>query len=121
MSAKKTIRFLEKRIETVEKVQTDGVDCLVNEIKRLFHNDDVIGEAVEQHDTTIAALKALLIDKGIITEREVLDKRKEIDQIRVKAMEARKKEAELCYVAEQAKKAALEERGYPPEAFIYGG
>lgn len=112
---------LEKRVEVLEKVQTDGIDWLASEVKGLFHNDNVIGQAVEDHDTTLAALKALLIEKGIITEDEVSAKRKEIDLLRENTMKARAKEAELRSVAEAAKKVALAEQGHPPEAFVFGG
>ena len=76
---------------------------------------------MEDHDTTIAALKALLVEKGIITEDEVQAKRKQIDKMRADAQKARQKEAEMRQVAEKAKKAALEDQGHPPEAFLFGG
>jgi 2-oxoglutarate dehydrogenase complex dehydrogenase (E1) component-like enzyme len=119
--SKKDLRALDERLTLLEKVQTDGVDLLAREMKGLFHNDSVIGQAVEAHDTTIAAIKALLIEKGILTSEEIEAKGKEIDKMRAQAMEARKKEAELREVAEKAKKAALEEQGHPPEAFVFGG
>lgn len=119
--SKREIRSIEERLETLEKVQGDGVDWLAKEMKGLFHNDAVIGQAVENHDTTIAAIKALLVEKGILTDDEIEAKRKEIDRIRADAMKAREKEAELLRVAENAKKAALEDQGHPPEAFVFGG
>lgn len=119
--SKKQIGKLDERIAALEKIQSNGLDWLATEMKSLFQNDNVIGQAVEEHDTTLAALKALLVEKGIITDAEIEAKREEIDRIREDAMKARKKEAELRQVAEQAKRAALEEQGHPPEAFIFGG
>ena len=111
---------IEERLKVLEKVQGDGIDWLAKEMQGLFHNDGVIGEAVEDHDTTLAALKSLLIDKGIITEGEVQAKRAEIDKMRADSQKARQQEAEMLHVAEQAKKVALEEQGHPPEAFVFG-
>lgn len=114
-------KSIEKRLEVVEKIQSGGIDWLAKEVQGLFQNDNVIGEAVEDHDTTIAALKALLVEKGIITEDEVQAKRKQINKMRADAQKARQKEAEMRQVAENAKKAALEDQGHPPEAFLFGG
>lgn len=121
MSNKKSIKSIEERVEVLENVQSGGIDWLAKEMQGLFHNDSVIGQAVENHDTTIAAIKALLVEKGIITEQEVEAKRVEIDNLRAKAEEARAKEAEFKKAAEDLKKAALEEQGHPPEAFVFGG
>jgi predicted nucleotidyltransferase len=114
-------KSIEKRLEVIEKIQSSGIDWLAKEVQGLFQNDNVIGEAVEDHDTTIAALKALLAEKGIITEDEVQAKRKQIDKMRADAQKARAKEAEMRQVAENAKKASLEDQGHPPEAFLFGG
>lgn len=114
-------KSIEHRLEVIEKIQSGGIDWLAKEVQGLFQNDNVIGEAVEDHDTTIAALKALLVEKGIITEDEVQAKRRQIDKMRADALKARQKEAEMRQVAENAKKAALEDQGHPPEAFLFGG
>jgi hypothetical protein len=119
--SKKQIKSIEERVQVLEKVQTGGIDWLAKEVQGLFHNDNVIGSAVESHDTTIAAIKALLIEKGIITESEVEAKKAEIDDLRAKAESARAKEAEFRQAAERLKKKAQEDQGHPPEAFIYGG
>lgn len=121
MPTKKQLESMDERVRALEKIQSGGIDWLAKEMQGLFHNDRVIGSAVENHDTTIAALKALLIEKGIITEDEVEAKRKEIDDLRAKAEKARAKEAEFKNAAEQLKKQALEEQGHPSEAFIFGG
>ena len=112
---------IEERVQVLEKIQSGGIDWLAKEVQGLFHNDGVIGSAVEQHDTTIAAIKALLIEKGIITDAEVQAKRKEIDDLRAKAEKARAEEAKFRKAAEQLKRTAIEEQGHPPEAFIFGG
>ncbi len=120
MSTKKQVKSIEERVQVLEKIQSGGIDWLAKEMQGLFHNDGVIGEAVESHDTTIAAIKALLIEKGIITEAEVEAKRAEIDRLRADAEKARAQEAELRNMADQAKKVAQEEQGHPTEAFIFG-
>lgn len=119
--SKRKIESIEERVQLLEKIQGGGIDWLANEMKGLFQNDDVIGSAVEEHDTTIAAIKALLVEKGILTEREISTKKEQIDRMRAEAVKAREKEAEMLQIAEQAKKAALEEQGHPPEAFLFGG
>ena len=111
-----------KRVEVMEKVQADGIDWLANEIKGLFQNDGVIGSAVEEHDTTITAIKALLIEKGILTDSEIESKRADIDRIRAKEVERRKEETEKLNELKQMKSAAEDagKEGHPPEAFIFG-
>lgn len=119
--SKKQMKSIEERLEVLENIQSGGIDWLAKEMQGLFHNDNVIGQAVESHDTTIAAIKALLIEKGIITEDEIEAKKKEIDDLRAKAEKARAQEAEFQKAAEHLKRKALEEQGHPPEAFIFGG
>lgn len=119
--SKRQIKSVEERVQVLEKIHSGGIDWLAKEVQGLFHNDNVIGQAVEDHDTTIAALKALLIEKGIITEEEVQAKRTEIDDLRAKAEKARAKEAEFRQAAETLKRKALEDQGHPPEAFVFGG
>jgi len=110
---------LKARVDTIEKVQTEGIDWLATEIKSLFSNDSVIGEAVESHDTTIAAIRALLVSKGILTDEEIDAKAKEINTIREAAAENLKKTEELMKMKTAAENAGKE--GHPTEAFIFGG
>lgn len=116
-----TIKELEQRIALLEKVQADGIDYLVTEIKRLSENDAVIGQAVEAHDTTIAALRSLMVDKDIMTDVEVDTRRSEIDELRRKVEVERARQMELQQVAFRAQEAAKEDAGHPKEAFIFGG
>ena len=118
MGAKKNIVDLEARMAAMEKVQADGIDWLVKEIQVLFRNDNVVGEAIENHDTTIAAIRALLVAKGILTDKEIDEKRVEIDGIRSSAQEQRGRVSELQVLGEAAEAAGKE--GHPPEAFIFG-
>jgi len=122
MARNKDVSKITERVECIEKIQADGIDWLANEIKVLFQNDSVIGSAVEEHDTTIGAIRALLVSKGILTDEEIDKKRTELDKIRADAMEHQqavaKQKAELNALSDAADAAGKE--GHPPEAFIFG-
>ena len=123
MPSKKEFDNIRARVETMEKIQGEGIDMLAQEIRGLYENDRVIGSAAEQHDTTIAAIRALLVGKGILTNDEIEQKSAEIDEIRTKELlrrkEAEEKERELSRLSEAAEAAGKE--GHPKEAFIFGG
>jgi hypothetical protein len=115
------VQELEQRIAVMEKIQADGIDYLVTEIRRLFDNDAVIGQAAEDHDTTIAALRSLLVDKSVLTDDEIGDRRGTINGLRERAEKERAKEMELRQIEFRAQEAAKESAGHPKEAFIFGG
>lgn len=112
---------LERRIELLEKLQADGIDRMVVEIQRLSKNDAVIGGAVESHDTTIAVLRSLLVDKKVLSDEGIEARRKEIVAIRERVEQERSDQNELRQVQFRAAEAAKEDAGHPKEAFIFGG
>jgi|SaaInlStandDraft_5_1057022.scaffolds.fasta_scaffold00656_7 hypothetical protein len=111
---------LEQRIALLEKIQSEGIDHLITEIQRLSENDGVLGEVAEQHDNLLAALRALLDEKKVVSDAEVTAKTQEISDLRERAQKSRDQEAELRQVAFRAEEAAKEEAGHPKEAFIFG-
>ncbi len=115
------VEELEQRIATLEKVQSEGIDLLIMEVRRLFDNDAVIGQAVESHDTTLASIRSLLVDGNVLTDEAIDARSQEIDTIRAQAEEERAKQAELREIEFKAAEAAKEEAGHPKEAFIFGG
>ena len=115
------VEELEQRIATLEKVQSEGIDLLIMEVRRLFDNDAVIGQAVESHDTTLASIRSLLVDGDVLTDEAIDARSQEIDTIRAQAEEERAQQAELREIEFKAAEAAKEEAGHPKEAFIFGG
>ena len=83
---------LKGRVETLEKVQTDGIDWLANEVKNLFQNDKVIAGGLESQDNTVAAIRALLVEKGILTDPEIDAKTQEVEDLRTKAIQRKEEE-----------------------------
>jgi hypothetical protein len=112
---------LEQRIATLEKIQSQGIDLLIMEVRRLFDNDAVIGEAVESHDTTIASIRSLLVAGKVLTDEAIDARSEEIEKIRSQAEEERAQQAELREIEFKAAEAAKEEAGHPKEAFIFAG
>jgi hypothetical protein len=115
------VEELEQRIATMEKIQSEGIDLLIMEVRRLFDNDAVIGQAVESHDTTLASIRSLLVDGDVLTDEAIDARSQEIDTIRAQAEEERAQQAELREIEFKAAEAAKEEAGHPKEAFIFGG
>jgi len=136
--APKSKNIVKRRLETLEKIQTDGIDWLAHEVRGLYHNEQLLASAMEEQDNLLAAMRALLVGKGICTNQEIDDKKKEVEGIRQRAIEAQKeqeqeqeqareKEAqealqpdpEMDRMKRAAESAAGE--GHPTEAFIFGG
>jgi hypothetical protein len=136
---------LKARLDVVERVMSDGIDNLINEIRRVDGNIHIIAGGMESIDDNAAALRALLVAKGILTDDEVDGKIVEIRDIRQKARdEAIRKAAEAeKEAAEEAEKAEEEEKkfkdvdpelrrmkeaaegageeSHPEGAFVFGG
>tara|TARA_Y100000296_G_C4973578_1_gene157112 strand:+ start:114 stop:461 length:348 start_codon:yes stop_codon:yes gene_type:complete len=112
-------RSIDKRVGAIEKVQSDGIDWLATEIRNLYSNEQLLADAMETNDTTVAAIRALLVEKGILTDSEIDRKREELDKMRAQAIEAQAQQRELRQIDDAAKAADTE--GHPEEAFIFGG
>ena len=121
---------LKRRVKTLETVVSDGIDQLILEVRRLDGNIRVLAEALEQHDTTIAALRAIIVESDVATDDEIDAKRKELEGIRNKvreeaerkAEEANKKYANVDPELKAMHKAAVEAKDeHPKEAFIFDG
>ena len=136
---------LKKRLDNLEKIIADGIDELVLDNRNLHHNDTIIAGAMEEHDETIAAIRSLLVDKGLLTDEAIDSRRAEVRKIRedVRAEAIRKEEALAAKKAEDLKAAedaadaarpdaelvlmkgkaeqAGKESGFPEGSFVFGG
>lgn len=134
---------IKRRLELLEGLLGDGIDQLVQEVRRIDGNIMVLAHGMEDIDDNAAALRALCIEKGLFTDAEFDAKKQEIVDIRLKAREeaARKAEAEAAKEQEPEKeeddtasrpdgelvdmhKKAVEagqSAGVPDGAFIFGG
>lgn len=134
---------VKKRIASLERVWRGGLDWLLNDIQKMFTNIELLAEGHDNIDLNVAALKSLMVDKGVITEEEFAERRQKLFAItqkkRMKMLEeARRAEEEAERVKEaeekahdgsavtpelpRMRKAAEDASGHvPPEAFEFGG
>jgi len=136
---------VKRRIAALEAAVSDGIDFLTEDIQRMFQNFTLVADSHDQHELTIAAIKGVLLDKGVLTEDEFQAKRnyflrlmQEDRERRQKELEAKLAEAEEAEVKEepeeddpnkdvdpelkrmkQAAVSAGQSRSDPPEATMF--
>lgn len=111
------INQLEERVAILETINR----ALITEMRSLAHNMKVIGEAIEAHDNMLAAGKAIAVRGGVTTEATIDSLIDEINEIRTRVVENRRRGIEVEEIEQRAKAASQAENGHPPEAFIFGG
>lgn len=105
------ISSLEERIVVLERINT----ALISEIRNLSLNDQVLGSALEAHDNLLAAARAFVVKRGILSEDEIERCVSEIEEMRRRAGQAQPPEPQNPANLQR------EDDGHPPEAFIFGG
>ena len=134
-----------RRIAALEAAVTDGIDLLAEDIQGMFQNFALVADSHDSHELTIAAIKGVLLDKGVITEDEFQEKRSYFVDLMNKDRERRQaaldkalKEAEAKELKEEpeeddphadvdpelkrmraAAAAAGQSRSDPPEATVF--
>lgn len=121
---------LKKRLEAVEGTLRQGTDWLVQEIRNLYANEQIISEALEEQDVNIAAIRSLLVERGVLTDSAIDARRGELTDIKARVRAKKEQELQEQEGRPQAdpellrmQDAAIEagKDGHPPEAFIFGG
>jgi hypothetical protein len=99
---------VKKRIAALEVAWREALQWLFEDIQKMFGNFSVIGDAYDDLDMNVAALKALMIEKGVITEDEFQAKKKYF--VGVLNKERRRRQSELQnlqrHAEEEAKRVA---------------
>lgn len=115
-----------KRLEQVERLVHESIRGLAIDIQAVAANQQDIVESLEAQDEVLAALKALIIEKGVATDEEIEAKVTEIQDIKVrvrelhrKQMELRKADPDVARLMDSAHDPSIGD--VPEEAFIFGG
>lgn len=119
---------LEQEVLNLASLLKEAIDAnrdlatsLGGEISRLSRNEQVLAQALEEQDNVLAAIRASLESTEVLN-RDAFDVRLyEVRQMRQRAVENRRQQAELDAVQRKAAEAAKVQAGHPPEAFIFGG
>ena len=131
---------VKKRVGRLEVVWREAIQWLLEDIQRMFQNFAVIADAYDEVDINAAALKSLLVEKGVITEEEFASRRgilkdmliqertrrqEEMERLKAEEKERRDREdaesdpnADLRRMKKAAESAAS--NPIPNEAFIFG-
>jgi hypothetical protein len=106
---------IKRRIATLEVGWREAMQWLLEDIQAMFQNFGIVADAYDQLDINIAALKAVLIEKGVITEEEFAAKQQHFIGIinaererRQQELEKMQQEQELEDEAEAARVAEAE-------------
>lgn len=131
---------VKRRLEVVEKTQSEGLDKVISEIFRIDGNIMIIAEGLETLDTNIAAMKALCVRKELFTDDEFSEVVAELNEIRMRVAAEKRKLAqakgeavpeqvdemgrpdkELLAMHQAAVNAGDDTAEAPPGAFVFGG
>ncbi len=105
----KSTNPVKRRIGRLEVAWREALQWLMEDIKKMFQNFEVVSDAYDIVDVNIAAVKSLCIDKGVFTEAEFTARQQAIMRLLDAERERRQKEL----VALQAKQ--REEASRPAE------
>lgn len=119
---------VKEQIKALAEAHTDGIDTVSSAIKDLYMVIDHLTAQLRQSDCAIAAMRHLLVKKGVATSDEIDSLQSKIAEVFNKKqdkVEAKKEEPvvltmehELALIHSAAKEAA--EDPYDPKAFIFG-
>lgn len=92
---------LKKRIARLEVAWREGLQWIAEDVQKMFGNFTTIADAYDEIDVNVAAVKSLMVDKGLITEEEFSDRREAL--IKLIQEERKRRQAELEKLEEQAR------------------
>lgn len=98
---------IKKRVARLEVAWREGLQWVLEDIQKMFGNFEVIGDAYDDLDINIASLKALLVEKQVITEEEFEAKKQYF--IGVMNAERQRRQEELERLQAEAEKKAQED------------
>jgi len=101
----KSTHPVKKRVGRLEIAWREGMQWMAEDIQKMFRNFAIIGDAYDQQDLNVAALKGLLLEKGIITEEEFQAKRGFFSKLLIAERERRQAELKAVQEAAEAKQA----------------
>ncbi len=119
---------LAEQIQELAKAHEDGIDTVATGIQDLYKVIDHLTNQLRTADILLASLKFLLLQKNVISDRELEDMQAKIIKYSNKQIQdmipdendttADTMEGELKIIHDAAKKAA--ETPYDADAFIFG-
>jgi len=98
---------VKRRVAALEATMRGGIDGFAQDIANMFENFKIIADAYDSQDVNTAALKSLLLKKGIITEDEFQEERQYF--IKVLNDERARRQAELEKLQQEAAEEAERE------------
>ena len=97
---------VKKRIGRLEIAWREGLQWLAEDLQKMFQNFRVVGDAYDRLDVNVAAIKAILIEKDIITHEEFEEKQTFL--IGILNAERQRRQEELQRLQRESDAAALE-------------
>lgn len=85
---------VKQRIGQLEIAWREGLQGLMEDIRKMFQNFETVGDAYDTLDVNIAAVKSLLVEKGVFTEEEFAKRQRYLFGVLDK--ERRRRQAELA-------------------------
>ncbi len=119
LTLKQRMREIMERMGLVEKLARDGIDGFAKDIRVLYANQMELADATHKIDLGLAALRSLLIRKGLLTASEYEEMIRSIEKAADEAKEKALADRKMLDELHQLHQPPTED--VPEGAFIFGG